>query len=89
MQYAKVQPNVRVLDRALTTELYGFTLRKDETALTAQMNKALQTLRAKLRIARMIGCQNLNGRPNFRSAAICTGYDHCSVRFAGRFRAVV
>jgi polar amino acid transport system substrate-binding protein len=46
VEYAKVQPNVRVLDKGLSTELYGFALRKDETDLTAQMNKALQTLRA-------------------------------------------
>jgi len=46
VQYAKVNPKVRVLDKALTTELYGFALRQDEGALTAQMNKALQTLRS-------------------------------------------
>jgi polar amino acid transport system substrate-binding protein len=46
VQYAKVNPKVRVLDKALTTELYGFALRQDEGPLTAQMNKALQTLRS-------------------------------------------
>jgi polar amino acid transport system substrate-binding protein len=45
VEYAKAQPAVRVLDKGLTTELYGFALRKDETALAAQLNKALQTLR--------------------------------------------
>lgn len=44
-EYARVNPKVRVLDKALTTELYGFALRQDEGDLTAQMNKALQTLR--------------------------------------------
>lgn len=46
VQYAKTNPNVRVLDKGLTIELYGFALRKDDTALTAQMNQALQTVRA-------------------------------------------
>ncbi len=45
VEFARVNPKVRVLDKALTTELYGFALRQDEGALTAQMNKALQTLR--------------------------------------------
>ncbi len=31
--------------KGLSIELYGFALRKDEPALTAQMNKALQTVR--------------------------------------------
>ena len=45
VEYAKSNPNVRVLDKGLSIELYGFALRKDEPALTAQMNKALQTVR--------------------------------------------
>ncbi|MGI4858445.1 MAG: transporter substrate-binding domain-containing protein [Janthinobacterium lividum] len=46
VQFAKSQGSVRVLDKGLTTELYGFALRKDEKDLTAQFNTALQTLRA-------------------------------------------
>lgn len=45
VEYARTQPLVRVLDKGLTTELYGFALRKNDTALTEQLNKALQTLR--------------------------------------------
>lgn len=45
VEYARTQPLVRVLDKGLTTELYGFALRKSDTELTAQLNKALQTLR--------------------------------------------
>ena len=45
VEYAKAQPAVRVLDKGLTTELYGFALRKNDTELAAQINKALQTLR--------------------------------------------
>ncbi|MDR3673215.1 MAG: transporter substrate-binding domain-containing protein [Holophaga sp.] len=44
-EFAKAQPSVRVLDKALTTELYGFALRKGDP-LTGQMNQALQKLRA-------------------------------------------
>ncbi|MFL9927330.1 transporter substrate-binding domain-containing protein [Herbaspirillum lusitanum] len=45
VEYAKVQPQVRVLDKGLTTELYGFAMRKNDTELASQLNKALQTLR--------------------------------------------
>lgn len=45
VEYARTQPLVRVLDKGLTTELYGFALRKNDTALAEQLNKALQTLR--------------------------------------------
>lgn len=44
-EFAKAQPGVRVLDKALTTELYGYALRKGDP-LTGQMNQALQKLRA-------------------------------------------
>lgn len=44
VEYAKVQPKVRVLDEGLTTELYGFAMRKNDTELAGQMNTALQTL---------------------------------------------
>ncbi|MCY0389410.1 transporter substrate-binding domain-containing protein [Robbsia sp. Bb-Pol-6] len=45
VQFAKSQGSVRVLDKGLTTELYGFALRKDEKTLTTQFDTALQTLR--------------------------------------------
>ena len=45
MQYAKVRTDMRVLDKGLTTELYGYALRKDEAPLIAQLNKALDTLK--------------------------------------------
>jgi polar amino acid transport system substrate-binding protein len=45
VQFAKTQPGARVLEKGLTTELYGYALRKDETALTEQFNQALVTLR--------------------------------------------
>ncbi|MEB0042568.1 MULTISPECIES: transporter substrate-binding domain-containing protein [unclassified Pseudomonas] len=46
VEFAKSQPKVRVLDQGLTTELYGFAVRKDEGELQKQMNQALQTLRS-------------------------------------------
>lgn len=46
MQFAKTQTSTRVLDKGLTVELYGYALRKEDTALLAQMNQALQKLRA-------------------------------------------
>jgi polar amino acid transport system substrate-binding protein len=46
VEYAKSQPKVRVLDQGLTTELYGFAVRKNDPQLQEQMNKALQTLRS-------------------------------------------
>ena len=45
-QFAKTQPSVRLLDKGLTIEHYGYALRKDDAALLEQMNKALQQLRA-------------------------------------------
>lgn len=45
VEYAKSEPKVRVLEEGLTTELYGFAVRKNDTELAAQLNKALQTLR--------------------------------------------
>ena len=45
MQFAKTNTAMRVLDKGLTVELYGYALRKDD-ALIAQMNKALAQLRA-------------------------------------------
>ncbi|MFC6335637.1 transporter substrate-binding domain-containing protein [Pseudomonas sp. CCM 7891] len=44
-EFARVEPRVRVLDEGLTTELYGFAMRKGDTDLAVQMNAALQTLR--------------------------------------------
>jgi polar amino acid transport system substrate-binding protein len=45
MQFAKTNTSMRVLDKGLTVELYGYALRKDDP-LIAQMNKALAQLRA-------------------------------------------
>ena len=45
MQFAKTNTAMRVLDKGLTVELYGYALRKDDP-LIAQMNKALAQLRA-------------------------------------------
>lgn len=45
VEYARVQKSVRVLDKGLTTELYGFAMRKSDTQLAAQLNQALQVLR--------------------------------------------
>jgi len=45
-QFAKTQPAVRLLDKGLTVEHYGYALRKEDAALLDQMNKALQQLRA-------------------------------------------
>lgn len=45
VEYAKAQPKVRVLDQGLTTELYGFAVRKNDSELQQQMNAALKTLR--------------------------------------------
>jgi polar amino acid transport system substrate-binding protein len=46
VEYAKAQPAVRVLDKGLTTELYGFAMRKNDAALAEELNRALQVLRA-------------------------------------------
>lgn len=46
IEFAKAEPRVRVLDEGLTTELYGFALRKNDAELAQQMNTALQTLRS-------------------------------------------
>ncbi|MNT98440.1 Glutamine-binding periplasmic protein precursor [compost metagenome] len=35
-----------MLDEGLTTELYGFAIRKSDTELAQQLNQALQTLRS-------------------------------------------
>jgi polar amino acid transport system substrate-binding protein len=45
VEYAKTNPDVRVLDKGMSIELYGFALRKDEGELTKQINVALQTVR--------------------------------------------
>jgi polar amino acid transport system substrate-binding protein len=45
-EFAKAQPTVRVLGKALTSELYGYALRQNETALLGQMNQALAKLKA-------------------------------------------
>lgn len=44
--YAKANPVVKVLDKTLTVERYGFAVRKGDTELTNEMNKALEKLRA-------------------------------------------
>ena len=44
--YAKANPVVKVLDKTLTVERYGFAVRKDEAALTNEMNQALEKVRA-------------------------------------------
>lgn len=46
VEYARVRPAVRVLDKGLTTELYGFAMRKNDAALAEELNRALQVLRA-------------------------------------------
>jgi len=46
VDFAKDEPRVRVLEEGLTTELYGFAVRKQDTELVAQLNTALQALRA-------------------------------------------
>lgn len=46
IEFAKSEPRVRVLDEGLTTELYGFALRKNDAELAQQMNTALHTLRS-------------------------------------------
>ena len=45
VEYARTQPLVRVLDKGLTTELYGYAMRKGDTELAEQLNRALATLR--------------------------------------------
>lgn len=55
VQFARSQGgSVRVLDKGLTTELYGFALRKDEKDLMTQFNTALQTLHANGTYARLV-----------------------------------
>lgn len=44
IEFAKSEPRVRMLDEGLTTELYGFAIRKNDAELEKQMNTALQTL---------------------------------------------
>ena len=43
--YAQNHPNVKVLDKQLTVEEYGFAIRKENSDLTRAVNKALQTLK--------------------------------------------
>ena len=45
VEYARTQPLVRVLDKGLTTELYGYAMRRGDTELAEQLNRALATLR--------------------------------------------
>ena len=45
-EFAKSEPRVRVLDEGLTTEQYGFAIRKNDAELGQQLNAALQTLRS-------------------------------------------
>ncbi|GAB3627372.1 ABC transporter permease [Pandoraea terrae] len=44
--YANARPGVKVLEKTLTVERYGFAVRKDEAALTNAMNQALEKVRA-------------------------------------------
>lgn len=44
--YAKARPGVKVLDKTLTVERYGFAVRKDDAALVAAMNQALEKVHA-------------------------------------------
>lgn len=44
--YAKSDPKVKVLEQTLTTEEYGFGVRKDDSALKDKLNKALQDVKA-------------------------------------------
>jgi len=42
LQYAKSRPGVKVLDKQISVELYGFALRKDEPDLLQALNTALK-----------------------------------------------
>lgn len=42
LQYAKARPGVKVLDKQVSVELYGFAVRKDLPELTRGMNAALK-----------------------------------------------
>nr|WP_113865188.1 transporter substrate-binding domain-containing protein [Brenneria salicis]NMN91721.1 polar amino acid transport system substrate-binding protein [Brenneria salicis ATCC 15712 = DSM 30166]RBP65779.1 amino acid ABC transporter substrate-binding protein (PAAT family) [Brenneria salicis ATCC 15712 = DSM 30166]RLM31819.1 glutamine ABC transporter substrate-binding protein [Brenneria salicis ATCC 15712 = DSM 30166] len=44
-QYARTRGGVKILPDTLTNEEYGIAVRKDETTLVADMNKALEQLR--------------------------------------------
>ena len=44
--YAQTHPTVTVLDEQLTTEDYGFAMRKDNTELVAKVNAAIAKLKA-------------------------------------------
>lgn len=42
LQYAKARPGVKVLDKQVSVELYGFAVRKDSPELTQALNAALK-----------------------------------------------
>ena len=44
--YAQTHPTVTVLDQQLTTEDYGFAMRKDNPELVAKVNAAIAKLKA-------------------------------------------
>ncbi|WP_437887612.1 transporter substrate-binding domain-containing protein [Phytobacter sp. V91] len=44
-QYARTRGGVKILPGSLTTEEYGIAVRKDETALVTDMNKALEQMK--------------------------------------------
>ncbi|PWC53171.1 transporter substrate-binding domain-containing protein [Azospirillum sp. TSO22-1] len=44
--YAQTHPSVKVLDKQLTTEDYGFAMRKDNPELVAKVNAAIAKLKA-------------------------------------------
>ncbi len=43
--YAQTHPDVKVLDKQLTVEEYGFAIRKENAALTKAVNQALKTVK--------------------------------------------
>lgn len=45
LQYAKTRPTVKVLDKQVSIELYGYAVRKDTPELTQAMNAALKKLK--------------------------------------------
>jgi polar amino acid transport system substrate-binding protein len=44
--YAKTNPKVKVIDKTLTTEEYGFGVRKEDSQLKEKLNKALKDVKA-------------------------------------------
>lgn len=46
LSYAKTDSKVKVIDKTLTTEEYGFGFRKSDTALRDRINKALKTVKS-------------------------------------------